>query len=53
MVIALQVGSLSRGLGADSATGAAMVLAMPRSPFAQSPGGMLNRTWVSPSALSR
>src|SRR5438874_10715891 len=30
MVIALQVGSLSRGLGADAATGAAMVLAIVR-----------------------
>ena len=26
---------------------------MPRSPLAQSPGGMLNSTWVRPSPLSR
>src|ERR1700722_11684484 len=29
------------------------MLAIPRSPFAQSPGGILNRTWVKPSPLRR
>src|SRR5207248_10119710 len=39
MVIALQVGSLSRGLGADAATGAAMALAIVReaAPVATAP----------------